>query len=336
MRLLLWVLAAIAGDFIVNATVWAAEPLRVGIVGCDTSHVIAFTKLINAPDATGPRAEVEVVAAFPGGSADIPSSADRVGPFTEELRGMGIEIVDSIPALVEKCDAFLLESMDGRPHLVQFKQIAVGKPVFIDKPAGANLADVIAIFRVAEETKTPYFSSSALRYSAEVTRLANNPKIGKISGCSVASPFDLEPHHIDLAWYGVHGVESVYALMGTGCAAVSRVDGAQASVVTGQWSDGRIADWRGLKGGHDYAFTVFGDKGIGFERGFSGYGPLVEEICEFLTTGKPPIPAAETIEMFAFMEAADESLRRDGELVTIEEIMTSAEEQAAALTPPTK
>lgn len=325
-----------AGAFSAIPLTRAAEPHRIGIVGCDTSHVIAFTKLINAPDTTGPQADVEVVAAFPGGSADIPNSASRVGPFTDELRGMGIEIVDSIPALVERCDAFLLESLDGRTHLEQFKQIAVGKPVFVDKPAGANLADVIAIFRVAEETKTPCFSSSALRYSAEVTTLANDPKIGKISGCNIASPFDLEPHHIDLAWYGVHGVESVYALMGSGCEAVSRVDGPQASVVTGRWSDGRIADWRGLKGGHDYAFTVFGDKGIGFERGFSGYGPLVKEICTFLTTGKPPVSAAETIEMFAFMEAADESLRRDGALVAIKEMMTRAEEQAAALTAPTK
>lgn len=325
-------LTTLAAIFLTNALLGAAEPLRVGIVGCDTSHAIAFTKLINAPDATGLRADIEVVAAFPGGSNDIPSSADRVGSFTEQLRGMGIEIVDSIPALVDKCDAFLLESVDGRTHLSQFKQIAVGKPVFIDKPAGACLADVIAIFRVAEETDTPCFSSSALRYSAEVTRLADNPKIGKINGCSVASPFDLEPHHIDLAWYGVHGVESVYALMGTGCEAVSRVDGPQASIVTGRWADGRLADWRGLKGGHDYAFTVFGNNGIGFERGFSGYGPLVEEICKFLDTGKPPVPATETIEMFAFMEAADESLSRDGALVTIKEIMSHADAKATALT----
>jgi predicted dehydrogenase len=308
----------------------AAEPLRVGIVGCDTSHAIAFTKLINDPKAAAPRAEIEVVAAFPGGSPDIPSSADRVGPYAEELRGMGIEIVDSIPALVEKCDAFLLESVDGRPHLAQFKQLAVGKPVFVDKPAAANLADVIAIFRVAAETKTPCFSSSALRYCSAVTKLANDPAVGKVTGSSVASPFETEPHHIDLAWYGVHGIESIYTLMGAGCTAVSRVDGAAATVVTGRWDDGRIADWRGLKGGHDYAFTAFGEKGIAFDRGFSGYEPLVDEICTFFTTGKPPVPAAETIEMFAFMEAADESLRRDGALVTIQEVMARAEQQLAA------
>lgn len=306
-----------------------AEPLRAGIVGCDTSHAIAFTKLINAPDATGPRADVEVVVAYPGGSPDIPSSADRVGPYTEELRGMGIEIVDSIPALIEKCDVVLLESVDGRPHLSQFKQLAVGKPVFIDKPAAAELADVIAIFKVAEQTKTPCFSSSALRYCAAVTKLAADPALGNITGCSVASPFETEPHHIDLAWYGVHGVEAIYAIMNPGCEAVGRVDGATATLVTGRWNDGRIAAWRGLKGHADYAFTAFGDKGMAFDRGFSGYEPLVDEICTFFTTRQPPVLAAETIEMFAFMEAADESLKQHGALVNLSDMMTRAEQKVA-------
>jgi hypothetical protein len=307
----------------------AAEPLRAGIVGCDTSHVIAFTKLINDPEATGPRADVEVVVAYPGGSPDIPSSADRVGPYTEELRGMGIEIVDSIPALLEKCDVVLLESVDGRPHRGQFEQLAVGKPVFIDKPAAANLADVIAIFRLAEQTKTPCFSSSALRYCTAVTKPAADPAVGNITGCSVVSPFETEPHHIDLAWYGVHGVEAIYAMMKPGCEMVSRVDGSTATLVTGRWADGRIAAWRGLKGHADYAFTAFGDKGMAFDRGFSGYEPLVDEICTFFASGKPPVPAAETIEMFAFMEAADESLRRDGALVSTKEMIARAERQLA-------
>ena len=306
-----------------------AEPLRAGIVGCDTSHVIAFTKLINAPDATGPRADVEVVVAYPGGSPDLPTSADRVGPYTEELRGMGIEIVDSIPALLEKCYVVLLESVDGRPHFSQFSERDIRTPVFIDQPGAAKLAVVLAIFRLDETTKTPCFSSSGLRYCSAVTKLAADPAVGDVTGCSVASPFETEPHHIDLAWYGVHGVEAIYAIMNPGCEMVSRVDASTATLVTGRWADGRIAAWRGLKNHGDYAFTAFGDKGMAFDRGFSGYEPLVDEICTFLASGKPPVPAAETIEMFAFMEAADESLRRDGALVSVKEMIARAEQQLA-------
>jgi predicted dehydrogenase len=305
----------------------AQNLMRIGIVGCDTSHVVAFTKLINDPAAKGLLAKFEVTCAYPGGSPDIPSSGDRVEGFTEELRGAGVEIVDSPRAVAEKSDAILLESIDGRVHLEQFRQIAVGKPVFIDKPAAASLVDLMAIFKLAGETKTPCFTSSALRFSDKVVALKNNVAIGEINGCSVASPFQTEPHHPDLFWYGVHGVETVYALMGAGCERVSRVDAGQATVVVGAWGDGRFATYQGLKGHADYAFTAFGSKGIACDRGFSGYAPLVNEICEFFVSRKAPVSSEETIEMFAFMEAADESLRQDGRPVLIKDIIIRAKLQ---------
>lgn len=224
-----------------------AEPLRAGIVGCDTSHVIAFTKLINAPDATGPRADVEVVVAYPGGSPDLPHHTIASVPTPKNSAAWESRSSIQFLRCLEKCDVVLLESVDGRPHFSQFKQLAIGKPVFIDKPAAANLADVIAIFRLAEKTKTPCFSSSGLRYCSAVTKLAADPAVGDVTGCSVASPFETEPHHIDLAWYGVHGVEAIYAIMNPGCEMVSRVDASTATLVTGRWADGRIAAWRRLE-----------------------------------------------------------------------------------------
>jgi hypothetical protein len=306
----------------------AEEPMRVGIVGCDTSHVIAFSKLMNDPAATGPLARVEIVCAYPGGSPDIPSSHDRVKGFTDQLSSAGIEIVESIEDVVERSDAILLESLDGRVHLEQFRKIAQGKPVFVDKPAAASLADVIAIFDIAKRNATPCFSSSALRFSEQVVGLKSDLSLGKLQGCEVASPFQTEPHHPDLFWYGVHGVESIYALMGPGCETVARVDGEHETVVTGKWSDGRLAVFRGLKGRSDYAFTAYGENRIDFKRDFSGYQGLVDQICEFFLTGKAPVRAEETIEMFAFMEAADESLRL-GQPATLRVIMERARSQAA-------
>ncbi|HEX6961180.1 MAG TPA: gfo/Idh/MocA family oxidoreductase, partial [Lacipirellula sp.] len=235
-----------------------------------------------------------------------------------------------------RSDVLLLESLDGRVHLEQFRQLAVGKPVFVDKPAAASLQDVMAIFKLAEETGTPCFTSSALRFSDNLVALKNNPELGELTGCAVASPFQTEPHHPDLFWYGVHGVESVYTLLGVGCESVSRSEGKHETVVTGRWSDGRLAVYRGLKGHSDYAFTCYGSKGVAFERGFSGYQPLVEEICEFFVTHKPPVPAAETIEMFAFMEAADESLRSDGRAIEVKGIIARAEKQLAEEQPVAK
>ncbi len=311
----------------------AAEPLRAGIIGCDTSHVIAFTKVINDPQATGAAAKVQVTCAFPGGSDDIPDSRNRVEPYTKQLKEQGIEIVGSVEKVVEQSDVIMIESLDGRPHLEQFRKAAKGKPVFIDKPAASSLAEVVAIFKLAEQTKTPCYSSSALRFGDTVADLAkdDDKAKGPIVGCSVASPYSTERHHPDLFWYGIHGVESIYTLLGTGCETVSRTEGKFATVAVGKWRDGRIGTFTGLKGNHDYAFTVFHEKGIAAAQGFSGYEPHVREMCEFFVSRKPPVTADETIEIYAFMQAADESLKNDGRPVSLHEVIKRAEDQAAEL-----
>src|SRR4026208_2474541 len=136
--ILIAVLVGVAG------TLSAADSpsLRAGMIGLDTSHVPAFAKIFNNPKASGDIAGIKVVAGYPGGT-DIPASRDRVKGFTEQLRGMGIEIVETIPQLLAKVDVVLLESVDGRIHLQEaVPVIKAGKPLFIDKPAAGSLADV--------------------------------------------------------------------------------------------------------------------------------------------------------------------------------------------------
>lgn len=302
------------------------ETIKVGIIGLDTSHVIAFTDVFNRDGNSGDLAGVRVVAAYPGGSPDIPSSADRLEGYTKQLQEKGIKIVDSIPALLKEVDAVLLESVDGRPHLEQVKPvIAAGKPVFIDKPVAASLADTLEIFRLAKENKVPCFSSSSLRFSPGILGMRSHEKIGKVLGCDAYSPCSLEPHHPDLFWYGIHGVETLYTIMGTGCETVSRATTEGADVVTGVWAGGRIGTYRGIRGGAaDYGALVFGEKGIAPSGGYAGYEPLVVEIAKFFKTGVPPVSAEETIELVAFMEAADESKRQGGAPVKIADVMEKA------------
>jgi predicted dehydrogenase len=309
----------------------AVKPLRAGIIGLDTSHVVAFTRLLNNPNKPdGPLAGVRVVAAYPGGSPDLPASRDRVAGYTKELHDkFGVEIVDSIEALLPKVDVVLLESVDGRPHLEQVKPVfKARKPVFIDKPVAGSLADAIQIFRLAKETNVPCFSSSSLRFSPGIQAMRNNPKVGDVLGCDAYGPCSLEPHHPDLFWYGIHGVEALFTIMGTGCETVARVQTPDAELVTGVWKGGRVGTFRGIrKGKTDYGAMVFGSKGIAPSGGYGGYEPLVVEICKFFRTGRPPVSAEETIEIFAFMAAADESKARDGAPVKLEEVMARARQQ---------
>ena len=306
------------------------KPIKVGMIGLDTSHVIAFTKTLNRDNAGTDLAGITVVAAYPGGSPDVASSRDRLEGFTKEMRNLGVEIVDSIETLLTKVDVVMLESVDGRPHLKQAEPVLrAGKPLFIDKPVAGSLADAIEIFRLAEEYKCPVFSSSSLRFSPGILGMRNDARIGDIVGCMVYSPCTLEEHHPDLFWYGVHGVEMLYTIMGTGCREVTRVHTDGCDVVTGVWNDNRVATYRGIRDGKtEYGAVVFGKDGIAESGKYAGYEPLVVEVAKFFRTLKPPVSAAETIEMFSFMEAADESKRQGGKPVTIESVMAKAREAA--------
>ena len=308
-----------------------SKPLRAGIIGLDTSHVVAFTRLLNAPKPKPELAGVRVVAAFPGGSPDLPTSRDRVAGYTQELSDkLGVAIVGSIEELLSRVDVVLLESVDGRPHLEQARPVfQARKPVFIDKPVAGSLADAIAIFELARTSNTPCFSSSSLRFSPGIAGMRQNAKVGEIVGCDAYGPCSLEEHHPDLFWYGIHGVEALFTIMGTGCEKVSRFQTQGTELAAGVWKGGRIGTFRGIRQGHhDYGATVFGTKGVVPSGGNGGYEPLVVEIVKFFKTGKPPVSAEETIEIFAFMEAADESKRQGGKPVEIESVMAKARSQA--------
>jgi predicted dehydrogenase len=307
--------------------------IKIGIIGLDTSHVPAFTSLFNSPKAEGELAGFKVVAGYPGGSKDVPDSFNRVEKFTKQIeKEYGVEIVKSIDELLPKVDVVLIESVDGRPHLAQAIPVfKAGKKVFIDKPLGGSLADVLMIFELAQKHKTPVFSSSSLRFAINIRAAKADPKLGKVLGCMSYGPCSLEPHHPDLFWYGVHGVESLYTIMGTGCKSVTRTHTKDTDVATGVWDDGRVGTFRGLRSGtKGFGSTIFGSKSDIVTKGFEGgYKPLVVEIAKFFRSGEPPVSAVETTEIFAFMEAADESKRQNGAPVTIESVMQKAREANA-------
>ncbi len=298
------------------------KPIRVGLIGLDTSHATEFTRLINDPKNTGDLADIKVVAGFPGGSPDLPDSWDRVKGYTEELRKKGIEIVPSIDELLKKVDAVMLESIDGRPHLAQARPvIAAGKPIYIDKPMAGSLADVLVIFRLAKEAKVPCFSASSLRFSAGF-QAARSGKFGEVRKCTAWSPMHVEPHHPDLFWYAVHGAETLYTIMGPGCKTVTRP---APEKVVGVWAGGREGTFVAKNG---YGAEVAGTQGSGSAGTYDGYKPLLVEVARFFKTGKPPVAEEETIEIFAFMEAADESKRQGGAPVSIESVMEKARQAA--------
>lgn len=305
------------------------ENKRIGIIGLDTSHSTAFTKALNDPS-TGPAfGGYRIVAAYPHGSKDIKSSTERIPGYTEEVKKYGVEIVDSIDSLLKKVDFVMLETNDGRLHLEQALEVMKsGKRMFIDKPVAASLADAITIFRAAEFYKVPVFSTSSLRYTTGIREISEG-SIGKVLGADTFSPCSLEKTHPDLFWYGIHGVETLFTVMGTGCAKVSRTSTADFDNAVGTWNDGRIGSFRGIrKGSASYGGTVFGEKGISVLGKYAGYNPLLERIIKFFDDGIIPVKAEETIEIFAFMAAADESKANGGAPAELARVLEKAHKKS--------
>jgi predicted dehydrogenase len=313
------------------ATAEDANPkvIRVGIIGLDTSHAPAFAKEMNNPQAKDDVAGCRVVAAYPKGSADIESSVSRVPGYVAEFEKMGIEIVGSIEELLAKVDCVCLETNDGRPHLEQaIPVLKAKKPLFIDKPIAGSLADAVAIYRVAQAEQTPVWSSSSLRYAPGAQEIRNGA-IGNVLGCDAYSPSPTEKTHPDLFWYGIHGVETLFTIMGPECESLTRIHSPDMDVVVGRWSSDRLGTFRGIrKGKTGYGGTAFGDKGIREIGNFGGYRPLVVEIVKFFKTRQVPVSQQETLAIYAFMEGADESKRQNGAEVKLADIMKRAEEAA--------
>lgn len=294
---------------------------RVGIIGLDTSHAVAFTKTLNAADASAEYGGYKVVAAYPIGSKDIKGAVERVPGYTADVQKLGVEIVGSISALLKKVDVVLLESNDGRVHLEQaLPVIKAGKRMFIDKPIAASFADAKAIFEASKKYNVPVFSSSSLRFLDGIADI-NNGKIGKVIGAETYSPSPLEKTHPDFFWYGIHGVEILFSLMGTGCKSVSRVHTDDTDVVVGVWNDNRIGTFRGVrKGKSDFGATVFGEKAVVNLGKFKGYNPLLLQIVRFFDTGIAPVRPEETLEICAFIEAADASKLKGGASINLEKV----------------
>jgi hypothetical protein len=299
--------------------------MRIGIIGLDTSHAVAFTKLLNAAEPLPVFKGFRIVAAYPQGSRDIESSVSRVPGYTDEVKKLGVEIVDSIDELVARVDAVLLETNDGRPHLEQVLPVLKAKkPVFVDKPIAASLEDAIAILEAARYYGTPCFSSSSLRWMGQVQEVRRGD-YGPVIGCDTYSPCSLEATHPDLYWYGIHGVEGLFAVMGTGLQTVTRTQTENGEQVTGVWRDGRIGTFRGLRtGARGYGGTAFCDKKTVTLGPYQGYQPLMESISRFYTTGEAPVSADETLEIYTFMSAADESKRQGGQPVQVAAVRQAA------------
>lgn len=303
-----------------------ANDLRIGMIGLDTSHCVEFTRRLNNPDDKNHVEGGKVVAAFRGGSEDMPiDSMKRIPPYAKQLEEKwGVKMYDSIDALVKDVDVVMVESIDGRKHLEQALPVMKAhKPLFIDKPVAGSLREAIQIYAAAKQYNVPIYSGSSLRYYPNLQQMKHTD-VGELKGAYSIGPAHMEKHHPDLYWYGIHPTEALYTIMGTGCESVVCTFTPDTHVVTGVWKGGRVATLRGMRSGAEpYRVSVYGSKKVLDEQLVGDYTPFLREVMKFFKTGVAPVAPEETIEIYAFMEAADESKREGGKPVRIADVMAN-------------
>lgn len=290
--------------------------LNIGIIGTDSSHSVAFTRLLNDPTDVNHVPGGRVVAAYPGGSQDFSLSADRVEGFMVRLEEeFGVKRMDSAEEVAASCDAILLTSADGRLHLDQFRKIAsFGKPVFIDKPLTLHSEDALEIFRVAKQHKVAIMSSSALRYAEQVVGDLGSYNALPINSAAISGPLAVEPTQSYYYWYGIHSVELLYAIMGVGCLQVNVTTKEDHDLISAEWKDGRRGTIK-LSRSADSPFCAAihrEDQSSMIEINASAkpfYASLLEQVMVFFHTHKSPLDRRETLEIICFIEAAEESKR---------------------------
>lgn len=328
------------------------KPVRVGILGLDNFQGLAYAQLFNDPKAQGELAGVKVVAALPTGSEDYPESAALIERLKQSFSRFGspkekgalkdyqpVEMVDSVKALLEKCDAVMIMSLDGRLHLKEAEQVLkAGKRLYIGRPLAASLADAQAIFKIAAETGTPMFSSSQHRFSPGFIGMRNHPEVGKVLGCDVYGGFEVKGPKADEFIRPLHSIETLYTIMGPGVETVSCISTPSAASFTMVWKDGRVGTYRGIKEGKvKYSATVFGDAGVStagiYGHGvpvqgvvptkdkYMGYEGIATEVAKFFKGGPIPVPASETLEIFGVLEAAERSKAQSGSTVRVADVL---------------
>ena len=296
-----------------------AQQLRLGIIGTDSTHAVEFTRILNDPKAADHVQGARIVAAYRGGSPNVPLSRDRIQQISAQIETQWkIPFVDRIPDLCDRIDGLLLLSVDPARRPTEFEAAAsCGKPIFVDKPLAPTLQAATAMVEFAQAHHVRWFSSSALRFNVPAGMRGN-----AVYGAEAWGPGTLgEGYALDLSWYGIHSIELLFAAMGSGVRSVSRVHTPTADTLTGVWNDGRVGIVHLVRPDARFAVAELDAQGHTMQPSsvVPDYAPLLRAIVAFVRSGQSPVAPCETLEVFAFMDAAQRSMESGGANETIAE-----------------
>lgn len=176
--------------------------LKLGIVGSDNSHAIAFSRLCNVSgDVKGVRV-THLFGLEEARNAEV-AAAGRIPNIVRDPREM-----------IGQVDAVLVVFRHGDLHLrYALPFIRAGLGVFVDKPLAVKPADARRLVREALKAGTALTSFSTVRFAPETVKAARTARRGTNGGV-VFGPADPESPYGGLIFYGIHTVETMLEVFG--------------------------------------------------------------------------------------------------------------------------
>ena len=288
----------------------APEIIRLGIVGLD-GHGPVFANAVNAD---GKMEGARVTHAMCVPSVMIPE--EKLAENVEKTRALGVEIVEDPDELAAAVDGILINHDDGSKHLELATRFAdKGKPLFVDKPFEATAEKAGQIVALCRQGNTPVMTASALRFSPEIRRVIENVDAGRMVSAMAYAPHSPKPTMPGWIYYAIHAVEPLYTLMGPGCVEVRSQDSESGPVAVGTWEDGRLGIAKAIaNSARGYGFVAWQENAVEAAtvdvKGI--YDGLLSNIKSFMQTGEAPADPIESVEVIAFLEAANASMAEDG------------------------
>ena len=262
-----------------------------------------------------------VVAAYKGGSKDMEQSANRVDSYAEDIRTKyGVEIVPDI--------ATLLDQSRRRPPRKRRRPRAHSSRPGRSSPRTSRSSSISrSPIPWPTRAKSPAWARPPIRPGSAHPACATEPSpptptspASPARRSGAPAPRSRNLHWIS-PWYAIHPIEVLYTILGGGCESVSRTSGPDGDVIVGHWKDGRIGTVYAARPDADYGAIVFHGKDVvdlhPKKAAASEYRGLVLEIVKFFQSGKPPVSNEDTLEIFAFMDAAQRSKSQGGAVVEI-------------------
>jgi len=276
--------------------------MRIGILGLDTSHSPAFTRIIQEQ-----YPEHSVIGAWPGGNEGIPASRDRVAGFTRDMEAMGVPIFGSPGEVARRADALLILALDGASHLPLYREVVrPGLPVFIDKPVAGLPADAERIFSLAKEHAAPLFSASSLRFLPDFVGALQTAPREKLRHFELTGPLNRIEGVPLYQFYAIHSVEMLVAALGpdwTEC----RPDPDVPETFHFMWRNDATASLRLSvpPAPADFNGSLhFSGRVVSFARlAAPVYAPFVGKLVDFFTTGIAPVAKEETLAICRILQA---------------------------------